>query len=380
MFTADGQLKFSNPVSPPQNFNLYGVGKEPDISEGTIQTMQKWHSSLIESDSNGLNCIAPLKIGSTFHKKIRQHLRPFLKPGIKLSEISQIIENKCMELTREQGTNYGIGFPPSLSLDNCAAHFNPSLKHDRIVNEDSVLKIDFGVNVCEWITDCAFTIVFNEKYKSLLDAVKEATYHGVKTIAYDGVVSDWGSEIHEILSSYEYEGEPIKPIKNLGGHNIINGHIHGGEFLPSWKFNRGWNTHRFKENLYAVEVFGSTKSDRVEEKEEENTIYMSKLDEKTSLSARNIIPNNYLKVYDVTYSNFKRMPLCQKYIEKYSIFSEWKNDSKFIGKAFDYFNSKEIIKKYPPLYCIKGGMTAQYEHDIYVSDGKKIIFTQDTDY
>ena len=35
---------------------------------------------------------------------------------------------------------------------------------------------------------------------------------------------------------------------------------------------------------------------------------------------------------------------------------------------------------YPPLYCKKDGMTAQYEHTIYLDEGKKIIFSNSTDY
>ena len=39
------------------------------------------------------------------------------------------------------------------------------------------------------------------------------------------------------MESYEIEldgkVEPIKAIRNLGGHNILNKRIHGGDFLPA---------------------------------------------------------------------------------------------------------------------------------------------------
>ena len=47
--------------------------------------------------------------------------------------------------------------------------------------------------------------------------------------------------------------------------------------------------------------------------------------------------------------------------------------------ALDTLDKLNIVKEYPPLYCYKDGMSAQYEHTIYLGD-KKIVFTKSTDY
>ena len=49
-------------------------------------------------------------------------IRPILKPGLKLSDLADKIEGTCMELTKGVGINRGIGFPSSLSVNECAAH------------------------------------------------------------------------------------------------------------------------------------------------------------------------------------------------------------------------------------------------------------------
>ena len=72
------------------------------------------------------------------------------------------------------------------------------------------------------------------------------------------------------MESYEIElnnkTHKIKPLTNLGGHNIVNGIIHGGLFLPSVKLDSYPDTLKFTEGLYAVETFGSTGSTYAEEK------------------------------------------------------------------------------------------------------------------
>ena len=93
------------------------------------------------NDSDSLNNTSPLKvregnqvesmiIGSSIHKAIRRFIRPYLKPGLKLSELANLIENKCIELTENKGINSGIGFPSSLSVNDCEAHFTPSSQYD----------------------------------------------------------------------------------------------------------------------------------------------------------------------------------------------------------------------------------------------------------
>lgn len=332
--------------------NLLGIGPKPKITHiPNIKDVDK-------------DCISSLKVGGNIHKNIRNKIRSYLKPGLKLSTLAQVIESTCVSYTKNTGIYNGIGFPSSLSLDSCAAHFTPSKELDKTVTKDSVLKIDYGVEVNGWITDCAFTIAFNEKYNNLLEGVKEATMTGIKNAGVDVNIYDWSKDIEEVMNSYN-----IKPIKNLGGHNILNGHIHGGQFLPSCQISFYPRDERFKEGVYAIETFGSTKSDWVDEYLEENTIYMynRKSDKK--------IPDNRKKFNQKITKNFKTLPFCNRYLDKV-----------FENKKFNYkprlntLIDKNIYNVYPPLYDSKNGIVAQYEHTLYLSEDKKINFTQDTDY
>jgi methionyl aminopeptidase len=362
MYTADG--KYNNPKNIIETFedtqykNLYGVGNVP--IEKILEV--KPNTDKVESE----------KIGASIHKAIRRHIRPYLKPGLKLSELANLIENKCKELTKNVGTLNGIGFPSSLSVNNCAAHFTPSKLYDVTLDKASIVKIDFGVEVNGWITDSAFTVAFNEDYKELLDAVKDATNTGIKNAGMGVHIKEWGKDIMEVMESYEVNIDnktyPVQVIKNLGGHNILKNKIHGGIFLPGTYIGYYPEHLKFEEGIYAVETFGSTGSDSVIEKYEENTIYMNK-----SLTSNKLDKNENMKLfYDNLLKKYNTMPYCDRYLDNQynSIYKSKMKTLTDIG----------YVNKYPPLYCVNNGMTAQYEHTIYINEGKKIIFSSSTDY
>lgn len=368
------------------NFKLYGVGNAPEISDNEIKNAQK----LLSEKGNDLDIQKSLEIGSLFHKKIRSIIRPHLKPGLKLSELAELIEGNCKELTKGIGINNGIGFPSSLSVNECAAHFTPSKAHDITLDEKSITKIDFGVEINGWITDCAFTIAFNDHYDTLLKAVKEATDHGIKTVAMDQDIGEWGEGIREIMESYEVKiGDDIhkiKSVKNLGGHNILQGKIHGGTFLPSFNHTKGLfvENKRFTENVYAVETFGSTGNEIVSEASNENSIYMKNYrGGESDFSFKTRITNDYIKIFDILNNKFGTMPFCDRYLETMSVFKDLNLDNpkkltNFKKNIMSYFNNNNIIKEFPPLYT--NGMTAQYEHTLFLSEDKKIVFSSSTDY
>ena len=341
------------------DFKLYGVGDVPDEEPLPVVC--------------GLDNVESLKIGASIHKSIRRHIRPHLKPGLKLSELADLIENKCMELTKNQGLNRGIGFPSSLSVDDCAAHFTPAKNMDVTLRNKSITKIDIGVEVNGWITDSAFTIAFDEKYKNLLDGVKDATYTAIKNAAYDADITDWAKDTQEVMESYEVEIKgniyPIQVIKNLGGHDILKNKIHGDTFLPSYPI-RFLTSKRFKNKVYAIESFGSTKSDWVDENVNENTIYMNKSSTCSRVEKRN---KKLVPFYNNLLDKFNTLPYCDRYLDIYYEASNYKPKMESLEKI-------KAVNSYPPLYCSNGGMTAQYEHTIYLDEGKKIIFSNSTDY
>lgn len=87
-----------------------------------------------------------------------------IKPGRKLIDVCEEIEEMNRFLVREKGLEAGIAFPTGCSLNHVAAHYTPNNGDFTTIGYDDVCKIDFGTHVEGRIIDCAFTVAFNPRY------------------------------------------------------------------------------------------------------------------------------------------------------------------------------------------------------------------------
>lgn len=319
--------------------------------------------------------IGSLEYAATIHKEVRRFLQPYLRPGIKLVDIAKLIELKTIELSNQsKSINKGIGFPVGLSVNECVAHWHPISTNNSVLNKNDIIKIDFGTEANGWIIDSAFTVCFDAKYDILMEAVKEATQTGIKNIGIDVDIGEWGKQIQEVMESYEItlngKTYPIKAINNLGGHNITKGIIHGGMFLPSVDLRKTLpQNYRFKEGVYAVETFGSTGDNHVNENGD-STLYRVNLN-KTNYNSE-LKLDSTKKLLRKIKNNFSTLPFTDRYVELFNI-SNYKTHLKILS-------NHNYLYSYPPLCVNKGAFSAQYEHTIYIGDNTKIIFSNGEDY
>ena len=325
------------------------------------------------SKDNPDNFLDSLKKAAHVHKIVRYEVQSMIRPGIDLLNLSNTIEKKVRTLLDNRGYNHGNGFPTGLSVDNCAAHWTPHYNQSKILKQDSVLKVDFGVQVNNWIIDSAFTIAFDPKYQPLLDAVKEATQTGIKNARIDMKINHWGGLIQEVMESHEVELNqkmyPVKVVKNLTGHNIVKGKIHGGIFLPC--FNYPGTHDRFKPGVYAIETFGSTGNGWAKEDTLDNSHYILNNMNYTSSNKKVNLVYNHIKTESNT------LPFCDKWVDNMIRGKLKKQSSRLI---LNQLVKKRVLEAYPPLYDIEGSYVAQYEHTIYLSDGKTQILSEGLDY
>ena len=60
------------------------------------------------------------------HRLVRKSARKYIRPGMKMTEIAEFIEDGTRALVEENGLECGVGFPTGLSLNHCAAHYTPN--------------------------------------------------------------------------------------------------------------------------------------------------------------------------------------------------------------------------------------------------------------
>lgn len=177
------------------------------------------------------------------HRQVRKYAQSVIKPGRRLVDICNDIENTNRTLIEANKIEAGIAFPTGISINHCAAHYTPNPGDMRILEVDDVCKVDFGTHVRGLLVDCAFTVAFNPMYDNLLMATKDATNTGIREAGIDARLNEIGAAIQETMESYEVEirGKTykVKAIKNLSGHLIAPYHIHAGKSVPIVKGGSG---------------------------------------------------------------------------------------------------------------------------------------------
>ena len=126
------------------------------------------------------------------HRQTRRYAQSFIRPGMKIMDICNRIEECNRHLIEKNGIDAGIAFPTGSSLNHCAAHYTPNIGDETVLGYDDVMKIDYGSHVRGIMSDCAFTVAFNPEYDNLLLAVKDATNTGIKAAGIDVRLTDIG--------------------------------------------------------------------------------------------------------------------------------------------------------------------------------------------
>ena len=301
------------------------------------------------------------------HRHVRKYAQSLIKPGIKLADLCESLENMNRSLVKENGIQRGIAFPTGCSLNHVAAHYTPNPGDDTVLGYDDVMKLDFGTQINGRIIDCAFTVAFNPQFDPLLEAVKAATETGIKHAGIDARLGEIGAAIQEVMESYEVTINgttyPIKSIRNLNGHSIAPWRIHAGKSVPIVKTSD--STKMEEGEFFAIETFGSTGRGEVTE-DGDCSHFMREFDA-GHVPLRLPRSKQLLTHIDKT---FGTLAFCRRWLERPDGGSTAVNGSN--GKQDRYLGALKnlcdvgLIAPYPPLVDIKGSYTAQYEHTIFL--------------
>jgi len=303
------------------------------------------------------------------HRRVRQYILPYIKPGIKLIDMCEKLENASRTLIEEDGLKAGIAFPTGCSLNHVAAHYTPNAGDDTVLQYGDVMKLDFGIHVNGHIIDSALTIAFDPKYDNLLQAVKEATNTGIKEAGIDVRLCDIGAAIQEVMESYEVEIDgkvfPVKCIRNLNGHSIGNYQIHAGKSVPIVK--GGEQTKMEEGEVYAIETFGSTGRGYIRE-DGECSHYMKRIDA-GHVPLRVARAKSLLNTIN---KHFGTLAFCRRYLDRLG-------ETKYL-LGLKNLCEVGIVEPYPPLCDVKGCYTAQFEHTILLRPTCKEVISRGDDY
>lgn len=354
---------FTNGIYPEGELSDYVYGEE-NLKRSTDE--EKRHLDRLEFDHYN-----DLRHAAEVHRTVRKYAREMIKPGMRMYDIAENIDNATRALTGNQAPfDAGVAFPTGLSINDCAAHYSPNKGDKKVLSESDVLKVDIGVHVNGWIIDSAMTLAWEDRYDPLLNAVKAATNTGIKEAGIDVRLCDIGEAIQETMESYEVELDgktyPVKCIQNLNGHNIGRRLVHSGKSVPIVKND---DTTKMEEGeTFAIETFGSTGKGYVDE-DGECSHYSRITEAGPNPPLRLNSAKNLLNVIDKT---FGTLPFSRRQLD-------YQGEDKYL-LALNTLVREGIVQDYPPLWDKPGSYTAQFEHTIVLRPTCKEVLSRGDDY
>ncbi|MCS7368518.1 MAG: type II methionyl aminopeptidase [archaeon GBS-70-058] len=289
-----------------------------------------------------------LKAGEIVNRILKE-LPRIVKPGVKVLDICEKIENLIIEGGGKPA------FPCNISINNIAAHYTAFPGDKSIIPDNAVVKVDIGAHVDGYIVDAATTISFNSKYDDMVEANRMALKNALKVIKPGVKVSKISKEIERTIIGFGY-----KPISNLTGHMLKRYILHGGKNIPNVYGEYPWIMEEGE--IYAIEPFATDGVGSVTEMQQAYIYSLAKVH-----SGRTKLEKELLKYI---YDNFKILPFCERWLKNFYVNHET------IGAIINRLVENGALHSYPVLREIKNGIVTQFETTIIVSRDGPIITTE----
>jgi methionyl aminopeptidase len=275
-----------------------------------------------------------------------QYGKSLMKVGVPLVVVCDKVEEKILAMGGK------IAFPAQISLNQVAAHYCPTDNDPLAFKEGDIAKIDIGVHINGFIADTALTVDFGG-HEDLVRASQEALNAALKTMAVGVRLRDVGKAIQETISSYGFS-----PIRNLSGHGLDAFTVHTQPTVPN--FDTGDNTEIEEDWVLACEPFATTGKGSIFESSNATVFGMVKMKSIRGQFARDLLKD---------IETYEGLPFTTR----------WLSRKHGVGKT--QFGMKElinngIIREYPPLPEVTGGLVSQHEHSTLFHEGKKLTYTR----
>jgi methionyl aminopeptidase len=286
----------------------------------------------------------------------RKLAKKIVKPGALFLDIA----NQCEAEIVKNGAN--LSFPINMSLNEVAAHYSPPIDDSTIIPEEGLLKIDLGSHVEGYIADSAFTINLGEdsKLQNFIDAAEEGLNAAIELFKPGTRLYELGEVIAEKIISHG-----LKPITNLGGHELKQFNLHAGPFIPNYKEKRHGEILK-PGDAYACEPFSTSGAGTVINGKQ-SYIYRFVKKNKKNVGYEEQNYMNKIEKY------CGRLPFSPRFLENNQIVPTSK-----IQRTIDSFIGKKILDHYPILIERTHALVAQQEHTIVIDmDGNTIVTTKE---
>jgi methionyl aminopeptidase len=288
-----------------------------------------------------------LQAGKIASQVKHEGAKKLAKPGTSFLETMDYCENRIKELGGQ------IAWA-QMAVNDTAAHFCPTEDDTSTSQEGDIIKIDIGVHLNGYLADNAMTVMVGSSHEhtDLVKAAQNALRSAIKLVRP-------GTPLWQLGEAQYSEAEALgfTTVKNLSGHTIERYQVHGGVSIPS--FNNKDKTELQENWQIAIEPFVTNGQGLIKEKGPA-TIFM--------VDRERGVRSPYAKKIMELVRSQNGLPFTTRWLTR-----------KF-GKGAAALGMRElqqlgIVRAYPPLAEVSGGIVTQFEHSMIVKD-KPIVYTR----
>jgi methionyl aminopeptidase len=262
--------------------------------------------------------------------------------GKPMLEICKAVEGKIVELGAKPA------FPCNIGVNEVAAHYTSPVNDRSVIPENSLVKIDFGVELDGYVTDTAITKSLNPEYDSMIVAAESALREALAAVAPGRKLSEIGSVVERSIHRYGFQ-----PIRNLTGHKIDRYTIHAGKSVPNVS---GMESGRFEVGeVYALEPFVTLKEAEGAVRDGDSA-YIFRF-----VRTKGVKSRDAQKLADYVRDTYKTLPFASRWI-----YENWRDGD--VRSAFEELTVNRCMVGYPVLVEASGNIVAQAEHTVVITD------------
>ncbi|MCQ1534722.1 type II methionyl aminopeptidase [Methanosarcina sp. KYL-1] len=266
-------------------------------------------------------------------KIVRAEAADMIRVGGSLLEVAEFVENKTIELGGRPA------FPCNISRNQEAAHATPKAG-DTDVFEKDMVKLDLGVHVDGYIADSAVTIDLSGN-PDIVKAAEAALAAAIDHVRPGVSTGEIGAAIEDSIRGYG-----LSPIMNLTGHglseyvahdepSVPNRHVEGGAILKVG-------------DVLAIEPFAT---------DGEGMIHDGPWTEIYSLIRKKPVRMPAVRNVLKQVEEYRGLPFAKRWLESDKL--------EFVMLQLE---KAGILHGYPVLLESAGGLVAQAEHTVVVTE------------
>jgi methionyl aminopeptidase len=281
-------------------------------------------------------------------RETREEMKLFVREDMPIIEVCE----KAEALIRAKGGK--PAFPCNVSINDVAAHYTSPPDDTNRIPENSLVKVDIGVQIDGYVTDTAVTVCFNPEYSSMADTAERALKAAIDNIRADASPGKIGGIIESTIRNRGF-----RPISNLTGHSVGRYLIHAGTSIPN--VSQISLTKVKLGEVFAIEPFVTIPEagGAVEDSPQKTIFRLVK-----SKSARNSPAKQLLKFIEET---FRTLPFAERWLKGVV-------PKETYAEAFKELLASKAVSGYPVFVEVTRKPVAQAEHTVIIEkDGCSVL-------